>query len=102
MAIKGGYKPFSSNVVTMALDCEGVYALYDHDDLIYIGRSHGQSKTIRTRLQDHKDGRAGQGTRKATLYRQERCDDPVARKRELLTEYISAHGGLPRCNATKH
>lgn len=99
MAIKGGYKPFSTRAVTMALECEGVYALYDHQDLIYIGRSDGECKTIRARLQRHKDGRECRCTRKATLYRQERCDDPESREHELLKEYLAAHGKLPRCNA---
>ena len=83
MAIKGGMCAFSSGNIVHAPTWEGVYALYDHFILIYIGRSHGLNQTIRDRLQDHKEGRLGKGTRRATVYRREQCDDPVARERQL-------------------
>lgn len=102
MAIKGGMHAFSRGEIDRAPDSEGVYALYDHDVLIYIGRSTGSSDTVRTRLHSHKNGYEGRRTRRATLYRLELCDDPASRERELLNEYRAANGELPPGNALTH
>jgi len=98
MIIKGGFRAFSKNNVANAPDSEGVYALFDHETLIYIGRSHGGDNTIRDQLQHHKDGRGEKGTRRATLYWRELCDDPITREQELLDEYQASNGEPPPCN----
>ena len=74
----------------------GVYALYEHRELIYIGKGEGQ-EGIRTRLQYHRN-RNNPCTRNATSYRCERNRDPAQREIHLLEEYQKGHRRLPRCN----
>ncbi len=76
----------------------GVYALWEHDELIYYGRALGGKATIRSRLQDHLRG-ADSCTARATHYGWEISSNPQGREAELLKEYASAHARLPRCNA---
>lgn len=98
MIIKGGFRAFSKSNVANAPDSEGVYALFDHETLIYIGRSYGRDNTIRAQLQHHKDGLGEKGTRRATLYWRELCDNPIAREQELMDEYQASNGEPPPCN----
>ena len=76
----------------------GVYALYDDDECIYIGRAKGDTTTIRSRLQDHLGGREGECTQDATHYRREVTSSPVSREKELLEEFQIFRKRLPRCN----
>jgi hypothetical protein len=98
MSISGERYRFIQTSVDNAPDVAGVYALYDGDELIYIGRALGGDVTIRSRLQDHLAGRGGDGTDEATAYRREPCRNAKAREKELLEEYQQIHGRLPRCN----
>lgn len=98
MPISGELYSFTDKNLDNAPDVAGVYALYDGNLLIYIGRAQGGQTTIRTRLKDHKSGREGRGTQAASTYRREPCTNPVARERELLQEYQRQYGRLPRCN----
>ena len=99
MPIQGDEYVFNQKSVDAAPDSGGVYALYDDKDtLIYIGRAIGNTTTIRSRLQDHKAGRSGPCTQKASYYSREKCSDPATRERELLEEYRRKTGHLPRCN----
>ena len=77
----------------------GVYALFDGDELIYVGRANGETVTIRSRLQRHFSGEEGQCTQMATHYMVEVCANPVEREAELLKDYQWEHNGWrPRCN----
>ena len=98
MLISGDKYPFTDKNVNIAPQAHGVYALYDGNGTIYIGRASGQNVTIRSRLQDHKSGREGPCTQGATHYRREQTSQPVAREKKLLEEYQNQHGQLPRCN----
>ena len=99
MPISGDVYSFTDENLDKAPDTAGVYALFDGDELIYIGRARGGTTTIRSRLKDHKAGRDGPCTRSATKYSRETCQDPVARERTLLQEYKNGHWQrLPRCN----
>lgn len=98
MSIQGDLFDFTDDNLDKAPDSGGVYALYRGSTLIYIGRSKGETTTIRSRLKDHKAGREGPCTQSADGYRREPCTNPVTRERELLQEYQNAYSKLPRCN----
>ncbi len=76
----------------------GVYALYEGNALIYIGCAVEGDTTILERLRAHKSGDKGPCTKWFTHYRCEVTDGTVGRQRELLQEYSSRYGRLPRCN----
>lgn len=90
--------PFTTENVNRAPQSHGVYQLFDGDITIYIGRATGKGVTIRSRLQDHKLGREGLCTQRATHYRREATSPPVARENELLEKFYNRYGQLPRCN----
>jgi len=97
MAISGDKHEFTKENVDKSPAETGVYALYDGNVTIYIGRASG-TDTIRARLQSHKRGDEGSCTQKATDYRREVCNNPFSREKELLEEYKESFGKLPRCN----
>jgi hypothetical protein len=86
---------FTWDNINKAPDSPGVYALYDHDEIIYIGQSE---KSIRSRLSDHKSGNGASGTVSATDYWREVCSSPPEREAELLRWFYSENNRLPRCN----
>ena len=85
---------FTRMVIAGAPQDQGVYALWDGEELIYYGRG-----SIRARLMDHFHGRLGALTRRATHYGWEICKDPAAREAELLAEHQRLFGKPPRLNA---
>ncbi len=89
---------FTKDNVDNAPDEQGVYALFDEQEVIYYGRAKGENVTIRSRLQSHLAGREGVCTKKATHYQREVTTAPVSREKQLLEEYDLVHGRLPRCN----
>ncbi len=98
MPITGDKYPFTEENVNNSPAEHGVYALYDGDVTIYIGRASGEGVTIRSRLQSHHRGDEGPCTEAATHYRREVTSRPIARESELLDEYEENYGRLPRCN----
>ena len=98
MPISGDLYNFTDDSISKAPDTAGVYALFDGNQTIYIGRAKGGFTTIRSRLRDHKSGREGSCTQYASGYKREVCSNPVSREQELLLEYRVTYGGLPRCN----
>jgi hypothetical protein len=97
MPITGDKYPFTPENVNRSPIAKGVYALYEDDVTINIGKGDGENG-IRARLQSHKRGDEGPCTKNASHYRREVCPDPTAREREMLQEYKRTHGRLPRCN----
>ena len=85
---------FTRTVIAGAPDDEGVYALWDGEELIYYGRG-----SIRARLMNHFLGQLHPLTRRATHYGWEICADPAAREAELLGEHQRLFGRPPRLNA---
>jgi hypothetical protein len=85
---------FTRVVIAGAPDEQGIYALWDGEEVIYYGRG-----PIRSRLLDHFYGRVDELTRRATHYGWELCADPAAREAELLAEYRRVFGRAPRLNA---
>lgn len=98
MPVSGTKYEFTQKNLDNAPDTAGVYALFNGDELIYIGRAQGGTVTIRSRLKDHLSGHEGKGTQGATKYAREETTRPVAREKELLDEYQTQHGRLPRYN----
>jgi len=97
MALTGNIYPFTQDNVDKSPTDKGVYALYDEDITIYIGKGDGESG-MRTRLQSHKRGADGSCTKGASHYRREECSYPKTREQELLLEYKNTYAKLPRCN----
>lgn len=97
MALSGSKYDFTQENVDKSPTESGVYALYDDDGTIYIGKGDGENG-IRERLQAHKRGDEGDCTKNASYYRRETCSNPKAREKKLLEEYKEAHDKLPRCN----
>ena len=97
MAIYGDRYSFTQENVDESLTGSGVYALYDGDITIYIGRGDGENG-IRARLQAHKRGDEGSCTKNASHYRRETCTNPIIREGALLSEYLQINDRLPLCN----
>lgn len=97
MPITGDRYEFTDDNISKSPQSNGVYALYDDNITIYIGRASGDN-TIRLRLQAHKRGDEGKCTQGASHYRREVTSTPVTRESELLEEYKKTNGKLPRCN----
>lgn len=90
---------FSRIVLLGAPEEAGVYALWDGEEIIYYGRaSGGPGASIRDRLLDHLEGRAGEQTMNATHYSWEVCRDTAQREQELLDAFRAANGRPPRLN----
>ena len=89
---------FNAVMVSGAPPDPGVFALWEHDELIYYGRALGGGATIQSRLRDHLAG-ADPCTARATHYGWEISSNPRRREAELLQEYERTHARLPRCNA---
>jgi hypothetical protein len=89
---------FNATMVAGAPPDPGVFALWEHDELICYGRALGQGATIQSCLREHLAG-GERCTSRATHYGWEITSNPRARERELLREFERSHGRLPRCNA---
>lgn len=97
MAMNDYRATFNDLMINTAPDEPGVYALYDNGTCIYYGSS---TRSIRSRLKDHRSGAEGRCTQSATHFNYEvNSTDPVARERELILENKRIYGRLPRCNA---
>jgi len=103
MPISGPRYRFNSWQITGAAPEAGVYALWNGEELIYIGRAYGRSdapdaaSTIRGRLLDHYTKRAM--PHDATHFSYELAAQPAKREAELLLEFQAANARLPRWNA---
>lgn len=75
----------------------GVFALWEGDELIYLGRT-SPGATIRGRLAEHLEQRC-ECTRRASHYSWELSLRPEARELELLREFSAQFGRVPKCNA---
>jgi hypothetical protein len=77
---------------------QGVYLLYRHHRLIYIGLA-AVGGSIREQLRHHLRGVGGACTRTATEFDYETSVDPVALYRHYVAVYLETSGGLlPECN----
>jgi hypothetical protein len=83
--------------VSNAPEDEGVYVLWDGEEIIYIGRAVGRI-TLRRCLSDHCSGYFGYCTQNATHFGWEVARFPIAREAELLDEFRARFNALPRCH----
>jgi hypothetical protein len=81
-----------------APDEHGVYALFDGDELIYVGAAHA-GLTIKTCLLLHEEGAWGLCTGKATAYAWEITRWASARSTEILAAFCKLHLDDPRCQS---
>ncbi len=96
MAIAGTKQQFEATWVGLAPSFSGVYALWNGDELIYIGGTN-QIRGLRARLTDHlyDDDPC---IKQATHFQYEVTATPWLRERQLVLEFSGVHGALPRCN----
>jgi hypothetical protein len=99
MEIAGPRYVFTLLGINEAPAAQGVFWLWDHDELIYAGRAVG-NQTIRACLADHCAGDYGPCTQRATHYAWETSNYPVARQAEILEQFEKQHGRPPRCQKT--
>ncbi len=96
MPISGSTYSWKEDNVKNAPEEPGVYALFDEEELIYIGSSHDLRDRFLTYWRTGFEGRiCKQAT---TKYMREVMDLYEQRETELLKEYVYSNGGLPRCN----
>ena len=89
---------FNATMVSGAPADPGVYALWEHDELIYYGHARGDRITIQSCLQHHL-ARNDACTSRVTHYGWEISANPPVREAELVREFERAHKRLPRCNS---
>jgi hypothetical protein len=89
---------FNATMVSGAPPDPGVFALWEREELIYYGRALGEGTTIQSRLREHLE-RGDRCTSRATHYGWEISSNPRSREVELLREFETSHGRLPRCNS---
>ena len=97
MAIPGGKYAFTKENIDRSPTSQGVYALYDGDNIIYIGKAEGENG-IRELQQRHKQGDEGNCTQNASHYRRDPSTNTKKMERVYLQEYKRLNGILPRCN----
>ena len=95
MPIASPRYPFTRENLTGAPEDPGVYALYEADELIYVGRAELPSN-IRLRLLEHFFALLHPS--KATHYAWEICRHPRTRQEQLIQEFERAHFRRPRYN----
>jgi hypothetical protein len=97
-AVHGERAAFISANLASVPASPGVYLLYRHHRLIYIGLAAGGG-SIREHLRQHLRGLGGPCTRAATEFDYETSSDPVALYRHYVAVYVDISGGvLPECN----
>jgi len=96
MVLMGEVFRFAEDAIDSAPERYGVYALYQGNELIYIGKAE-QEDTIKSKLQRHLLG-DNPCLKNATVYRYEVCDNPGQREKLYLQVYEMSYLRLPRCN----
>jgi hypothetical protein len=97
MSIDAPFHVFTDDEIEKATILNGVYALYDDKETIYIGKGEGK-EGIRAQLRSHKVGYEGECTKDAKYFNYEACLNPQQRESELLHEYKKLWDKLPLCN----
>jgi hypothetical protein len=97
MPIEQPLHRFLSVLVFTAPDREGLYALWQGADMIYLGCASGTA-TIKSCLTLHLNGH-NPCTENATHFSFEPAAHPAAREAQILAQFQARHGHLPRCNA---
>src|SRR3954471_19239164 len=77
---------FTRAMIEDAPATRGVYALWENEQLVCLGRADGGERNIRACLLEHLSGAEGDQARHATHYSWEICVDPELREAELLKQ----------------
>ncbi len=77
---------FTQAMVEDAPATRGIYALWQNDSLVCLGRADGGEQTIRSCLLELLQGAQGEQSRQATHYSWEICVEPRRREMELLRQ----------------
>ena len=88
--------PFTPYLVSDAPEMPGVFALWENDEVVYIGRAIAPG-SIRAALFERLNSQHP-CTTGVSHYAWEICLDPAPRERELLEEHMRAYRALPRYN----
>lgn len=89
--------PFREAFIAVAPAAPGVYFLYRHVRVIYVGIAV-RGSGIRQELERHLQGGYGPCTQIATSFDYQETRDPVVASREYLQAHLAQHGRLPCCN----
>ena len=91
---------FTHGAVQYAPAEPGVFGLFDHEEIIYLGHaSDAKGYSIRNLLLMHLDGTFGNCSLKATHYTWEISLSPLDREAEILAGFLRRHNHEPRCHA---
>jgi hypothetical protein len=96
MPIKNPLYRLTRTMVDGSPDEAGVYALWEGDELIYVGRA-SPAASIRQRLEEHLERKCA-CTERATHYTWELSLRPATRELEILREFVAQFGRMPKCN----
>jgi hypothetical protein len=77
---------FTRAMIEDAPITRGVYALWENEQLVCLGRADGGERNIRSCLLEQLEGAQGTQARHATHYSWEICVDPAAREAALLKQ----------------
>jgi hypothetical protein len=88
--------PFTPYLVADAPEMPGVFALWEKDEVVYIGRATAPG-SIRRALLERLNGEQP-STASVSHYAWEICLEPEPRELELLDEHKRAYRVLPRYN----
>jgi len=100
MAIHSPRYSFTSATLGSAPKQQGVFWLWDGDELIFVGRVTGNG-SIQSCLIEHRAGDHGPCTQGATHFGWELTRFPAAREAELLADFTAKYKRLPKCQATR-
>ncbi|HYD58691.1 MAG TPA: hypothetical protein VEB41_17435 [Burkholderiales bacterium] len=89
---------FTPAAIEHAPEEPGVFALFEGQELVFIGRALDRSLSIRECLLRHQDGAHGACTMAATHYTWEITFSPAWREAQILAGYRARHRDAPRCN----
>jgi hypothetical protein len=97
MPIRGKRYPFADYAVAGAPPDPGVFALWEGDELIYIGAAQGEGSTLQSALTEHLRG-LFPCTQASTHYSWELARNVKALEQQVLREFRDSFRRLPRCN----
>ncbi len=80
---------FAAAVIEHAPQEPGIYALWEGEEMVYLGRA--VTGGIQAALREHLEGRRGACTKQATHYSWEISLWPTLRESEVLAEFFAAH-----------
>jgi hypothetical protein len=97
MPINGKRYAFVDYAVAGAPQDPGIFALWDGDELIYVGTAQGEGVTLQSALKQHLEG-AFPCTQASTHYSWELARNVKLREQQVLRDFAARFRRSPRCN----